>query len=693
MVNAKSVVLSSTKPVSSFLFKNKSMLNSTVSLSPILVMSAAASLAFSAPAMAQQQNAQSTTLQADNTSLNIDANSNTNTSAAINTASGNQPLSSNLTDQLIQKANQKNLATHPTWLRLHYYEPDQKAKAPTSTKQRTYKSKIEKPEFFISEQGKTDPQAELEAFIKATVTQGVDGDDSVACRFPARTYWLKEQLGLEQVQPNCPDFDAWLKNLDPQKLSVVFAEEYPDRPVSAFGHTLMLIDSTASLADPKAIDKAHALNDTVAGNPDDSFIKYAINSAFGGYPNDITIEPYPQKLADYLQNDNRDVWTYGLNLTKAEVQQIMRHVYETKDLELPYYFTMDNCASEILRYIDVVRPNGNLLDEFTLAVVPSDVVRLLQKEGLIDQQNYFPSDKTLAQAKLNNSQFTQLPSSSIDANHQLIPTQLTPVDNNPLDAHSLQRMKIGAGAQDDTGYISLAYRGGFNDPLDRPSGYPQNFHLEAGSVELRVYKDDEKSKGDHSRVELQELAILRGRSFNPINTAKKGDSLFSSWGVNVQATQVKDGSQMNNNNRSGDPDSSHLVGSFGYEKGISAAFGSPQAGSGQLPPQVCYALGTGLAQVGKGLSKGYRVGAGVNLGCRYQFSPNARLIGEVQVPYWYHGSTDNDQIKGSYWQPILSLGAQYDLDRNKAIRIQGSYELQDGIEGRDDIQLAYVTYF
>ena len=157
--------------------------------------------------------------------------SNTNTSAAINTASGNQPLSSNLTDQLIQKANQKNLATHPTWLRLHYYEPDQKAKAPTSTKQRTYKSKIEKPDFFISEQGKTDPQAELEAFIKATVTQGIDGDDSVACRFPARTYWLKEQLGLEQVQPNCPDFDAWLKNLDPQKLSVVFAEENPISPV------------------------------------------------------------------------------------------------------------------------------------------------------------------------------------------------------------------------------------------------------------------------------------------------------------------------------------------------------------------------------------------------------------------------------------------------------------------------------
>lgn len=455
----------------------------------------------------------------------------------------------------------------------------------------------------------------------------------------------------------------------------------------------MLIDSTASLADPKAIDKAHALNDTVAGNPDDSFIMYAINSAFGGYANDITIEPYPQKLADYLQKDNRDVWTYELKLTDAEVQQIMRHVYETKDLELPYHFTLDNCASEILRYIDVVRPEGNLLEEFTLAVVPSDVIRLLQKEGLINQQNYFPADATLAQAKLNNPQLTDLSSSSIDSNHQLVSTQLTPVDNNPLNAHSLQRVMVSAGAQDDTGYLSLAYRGGFNGPLDRPSGYPQNFHLEAGIVELRAYADDEKNKGNHNRVELQELTVLRGRSFNPINTARKGESLLSSWGVNLQAIQVKDGSQMNDNSRSGDPDSSHLVGSFGYEKGVSVAFGTPAAGSGQLPPQLCYAMGTGLAQVGKGLHKGYRVGAGVNLGCRYQLNSNTRLVGEVQVPYWYHGSSDNDQLKDSYWQPILSLGAQYDLDKNQAIRLKGSYELQEGIEGRDDVQLAYVKYF
>ncbi|WP_019671719.1 Lnb N-terminal periplasmic domain-containing protein [Psychrobacter lutiphocae] len=590
---------------------------------------------------------------------------------------------------LVDIANKKQLATHPTWLRLHFYQHKGQGDGGV-----TYDSKVDSPSFFVSTQGKHNPQAELEAFIAATVTQGIDGDDSVACRFPARTHWLKSQLGIEEIVPTCPEFDTWLHKLDPQQLSVVHAEEYPDRLVSAFGHTLLLIDSTASLADPAAIDKAHALNDTVAGNPDDSFVKYAINSAFGGYHNDITIEPFPEKLAEYLQRDSRDVWTYVLDLNEEEVQQIIRHVWESKDLELPYYFTLDNCASEILRYIDTVRPEGNLLDEFKLAVVPSDVVRLLHKEGLLKQKRFLPADNTLAQAKLNNPQLVaNLPDSSISSEHKLVSTQLVPTDNNPIDAHELQRVMIGTGSTDATGYLSLVFRGGFHSPLDNPSGYPQNFHLEAGSAEVRVYADDDKRKGNHNRVELQQLTLVRGRSFNPINTAHKGDSLLSSWGINVQATQVKDGSQAFKTRDNSNKDRRHLVGNLGYEKGVSMAFGSPTAGSGQMPPHLCYALGTGMAQVGKGLSKGYRLGAGVNLGCRYQMGSNARVVGELQLPYWYHGSTHSSQVRGHYWQPILTLGAQYDLGQNKAIRLQGSYELQDRIEGREDIQLAYVTYF
>src|SRR5690606_39331296 len=79
----------------------------------------------------------------------------------------------------------------------------------------------------------------------------------------------------------------------------------------------------------------------------------------GGYDNLIEIDPYPKKLAKYLQEDERDAWTYQLDLTPAEVQQIMLHVWETKDLKLPYYFTTDNCASEILRDRKSTRLNSS----------------------------------------------------------------------------------------------------------------------------------------------------------------------------------------------------------------------------------------------------------------------------------------------------------------------------------------------
>lgn len=675
MLSTSSVPRSSTKKF--ILSREQNKLRWKLKGSQILLLSTLASFIFSVPAMAQSSHPK------------------TEKEAVTDAKVSNQQQKTAEVDALISLAKQKNLATHPTWLRLHYYKPDHKLKNNEDVEQADFESKVKNRNFFISEQGKTNPQAELEAFITTMVMQSTNesvNDENLACHFPARTHWVREQIGLHQIEAECPQFDDWIEAIDPQQFSIVFAGEYPDRPVSAFGHTLLLIDSTQSLNDPTAVDKAHSLNDTVGGNPDDPFVVYALKAAFGGYPNDITIEPYTKTLHEYLQRDNRDVWTYTLDLTKAEIDQIMRHVWETKDLKLPYYFTLDNCASEILRHIDVIRPEGNLLEQFKLAVVPKDIIQLLDKEGFITKQTYTPADRTLAQAKRNNPEFSNLPDTSLNDNNKLNLTPVIAADNSALDAHARQRVMLGAGAQDDTSYLSLAYRGGFNGPLDKPSGYPQNFHLEAGSVELRVYKDEDEPEGYHDRIELEELAVLRGRSFNPLNTARDGNSLLSSWGINVGAYRVKDGSQMalRDDKAQG---SSHIIGNVAFEKGLSAAFGSPTPGTGELPPHLCYAFGTGMAQVGKGLSKGYRVGAGVNLGCRYHLASNARLIGEVQLPYWYHGSSSVDTVKSSYWQPILSLGAQYDFDRNNALRLRGKLELQDDIKGGDHIQLAYVRYF
>ena len=618
------------------------------------------------------------------------------------------------------QAKTKNLAQHITWRRLLYFFDDQR----NLIGKKKHSSIGDDAAFYLSKNGQHDSAAELDALLVALADEMATtsdngtannntsnratenlGQNSVMCRFPARVQWLTDTLNIDKsgLQTDCPELNDWMQKLAPEQLSIMFAQEYLDNPISAFAHTLLRIDSKASVADPSQIHHAVALNYTVGGDSSDNFLVYAIKSMSGGYDNLIEIDPYPKKLAKYLQEDERDAWTYQLSLTPAEVQQIMLHVWETKDLKLPYYFTTDNCASEILRLIDVVRPQQHLLSRLPYAVIPSDVVQLLDSENLLASTNYTPADSTLRQAQLNKvkEQRAQLgyhnsakqtlneiksaqlnPISSIsDDGQTLLPRRIAVADNNPIDRHPLQLGFIGLGQRGDNNYMDLGVRAGYHDTLDRPSGFPQFFDLEGAAATLRLYDTDNDKAHQPSSVVLQNVTLVRGRSFNPVNSAKKGKT----WGASIEATRVNDGSQQDGND--------HLVGSLGYETGWSWAFGTPSAGTGEMPPQLCYTFLAGTAQAGRGINKGYRVGAGVNVGCRYQINNQLRAQAELQLPYWYHGSSDESNARGHYWQPISTLGLQYDIDKKQALRINANYEWQDRIDAKEDIQLSYRRYF
>lgn len=654
------------------------------------------------------------TIKASN-APNIELASSASNTKNINDADTQQLLASWRT-----QAKAKNLAQHTTWRRLLYFFDDQR----NLIGKKKHSSIVDDAAFYLSKYGQHDSAAELDALLVVLADEMATTSDngtannntsnratknleqnSVLCRFPARVQWLTDTLNIDKsgLQVDCPELNEWMQKLAPEQLSIMFAQEYLDNPISAFAHTLLRIDSKASVADPSQIHHAVALNYTVGGDSSDNFLVYAIKSMSGGYDNLIEIDPYPEKLAKYLQEDERDAWTYQLALTPAEVQQIMLHVWETKDLKLPYYFTTDNCASEILRLIDVVRPQQHLLSRLPYAVIPSDVVQLLDSENLLASTNYTPADSTLRQAQLNKvkEQRAQLgyhnsakqtlneiksaqlnPISSISDNGQtLLPRRIAVADNNPIDRHPLQLGFIGLGQRGDNNYMDLGVRAGYHDTLDRPSGFPQFFDLEGAAATLRLYDTDNDKAHQPSSVVLQNVTLVRGRSFNPVNSAKKGKT----WGASIEATRVNDGSQQDGND--------HLVGSLGYETGWSWAFGTPSAGTGEMPPQLCYTFLAGTAQAGRGINKGYRVGAGVNVGCRYQINNQLRAQAELQLPYWYHGSSDESNARGHYWQPISTLGLQYDIDKKQALRINANYELQDRIDAKEDIQLSYRRYF
>ncbi|WP_201596172.1 Lnb N-terminal periplasmic domain-containing protein [Psychrobacter vallis] len=636
-----------------------------------------------------------------------------------NVSAGHNSKAEQLLANWREQAKTKNLAQHTTWRRLLYFYEGQNS----LLRKNKNVSIVDDASFFLSKNGQQDAGAELDAMLVAlanemattaydtaqTLDNNALNSNSVLCRFPARVRWLTETLDIDEteLQADCPELDAWMQKLAPEQLSIMFAQEYLDNPTSAFAHTLLRIDSTASAADPSQIHHAYALNYTVGGNPADSFPVYAVKSMIGGYDSIIEIDPYPERFAKYIQDDERDAWTYQLNLTPSEVQQIIRHVWETKDLELPYYFATDNCASEILRLIDVVRPQQHLLSQLPHVVIPSDVVQLLNNENLLGSTSYTPADGTLRQAQLNEvkHQRDQLgyhnsakqtvneiksaqlnPVSSMSDNKQtLLPRLIAVSDNNPIDRHPLQLGYMGIGQRGDNNYIDIGVRAGYHDTLDRPSGFPQFFDLEGAAATLRLYDQDDNSSSNHDSqpksVVLQNVTLIRGRSFNPINSAKKGKT----WGATIEATRVNDGSQ--------EDGTDHLVGSVGYETGWSWVFGTPRANTGEMPPQLCYTFLSGTAQGGRGLNKGFRVGTGINAGCRYQINNQLRAQAELQLPYWYHGSSDESDVRGYYWQPISTLGLQYDIDKKQALRINANYDWQDRVAANDDVQLSYRRYF
>ncbi len=619
------------------------------------------------------------------------------------TQTPSQISSSSLLAQWQAKADSKNLAQHTTWRRLLYFVDDKKSllgKTKTSNQ-----SLVDNSKFFLSPKGRNDSEAELQAMFGALANEIVNPaakNNSVICRFPARANWLAGELGfdLNSINADCPELDDWMAMLAPHQLSVMFAQEYLDNPLSAFAHTLLRIDSKASANDFAKINHAYALNDTVNGDDSDNFVIYALKSVSGRYNNIIEIDPYPSRLAKYLQEDERDTWSYRLKLTPSEVKQIMAHVWETKDLGLPYYFTTDNCASEILRLIDVVRPEQHLLSQLSFAVIPSDVIQLLNKENLIEKGRFTPSDSSLRQAQLNKAQALNLPKSKLETikSHKdnpvssispdgqtLLPTTITAANNNPIDRHYLQSMQLGVGQRGSNTYADIGIQAGYHDMLDNPAGFPQFFNLTGLAATLRV-NDTDDNKLSPNRVTLQNFTLIKGRSFNPVNAAKKG----TTWGAAIEATRVNDGSQ---NDALQNSDKDHLVASTSFEYGWSWAFGAPKLGTGQMPPQLCFAMANGTAQAGRGISKGYRVGAGLDTGCYYQINERLRAAAGLQLPYWYHGDSSDESIKSRYWQPISSLGLQYDIDKNQALRLEASYEWLDRIESQEDIKLSYKRYF
>ncbi|MFC0820703.1 Lnb N-terminal periplasmic domain-containing protein [Moraxella marmotae] len=523
------------------------------------------------------------------------------------------------------------------------------------------KSSLNNPKFFLSKQGQHDAHAELVAMLTAMQNHDTDA----VCRFVARTHFLNQILadyGIDSGTSDvlCGEFEQFAKRLNAKRLSLIFAEENPNHIASAFAHTLLRAD------DGKDDTQATAINYTISSNPADNAAAAAIKSLSGGYFGVMEILPYQQKADDYLIKNERDLWQFSLNLTADEVAQIVRHIWEVKDMARPYFFTHDNCATEIVRLIDVVRPQGSMRAKVGKIVIPSRIASILSEQGVISRQQYLPSASSIRQAKLNNgNDFDML--------------NLIPSHNNPIDATPVHRIGVGIGMdnryQNRTVY-GVQLNAAYQDLLDNPNGVRPLLDLQLLSLDA-IY-DDEKAK-------IKDLTIFATRSLNPSNTAKNNamaDKKGRASGMRLKFTQVTDASDTANDD--------HLVLDVGMQKGKAWTLGQAAKNSGEIADTTCYALANGGVQLGR-INQGYRIGVGANLGCVHYATHRLRGVLELSLPYYYH--PDNQAgVRSGYWQPAVSVGVQADISRDYAIRATAKREWANA-QNSTQAMIALQRYF
>lgn len=600
----------------------------------------------------------------------------------------------------LDQAKSKRLDQSTTWQRLMY----------ANSKGH---SEVDYSGYFLAEQGKTDLKKEIQHNIQA-LFGSTEPNQSIRCKFPARSSWLMQQLDISEQQlpeVSCPDFDRWIAEVKPYQATLIYATDFMGNPSSMFGHTLLRLDPK----DQQQLNLiSYAVNyaATVDGNDNWSF---AWKGLTGQYPGEYSLMPYYRKVKEYGDFESRDLWEYELNLTPQETRFLVQHLWEMQKVSFPYYFINDNCAYRLLGLFDLVRPELNLQKQFNSTAIPIETLKVVEQQGLIKQKVYRPALETqlLAQSRqhgkalaktahqLAYAETVEMPAilqaypaedqakilemaydhlyldflrqkidepfaqprfrkllglrSQLDIEKQRATPQRPHTD--PVQSHHARNISIQAGQVQGESFVQLGQRQAYHDLIDPQGGLRTGTQLLFLDGALQ-YRDSE--------LKLEHLELLAVNSYNPINPFNTP----LSWGFNLGWKQ-----EALDSHGQFSEEQKHGVASLKTQVGYSWANASRE--------YLCYAQMQSQVQAGKALDQGWRVGAGPTLGCQNIWNDQINSLVQVELPYW------EDSHR---WHLKLNTQLQYAFTAQNAIRLSWEYQQQQD-QDWDQWSLGLIRYF
>jgi len=614
-----------------------------------------------------------------------------------------KPAAQAYQEELIQQAREARLADEREWHLLLHYGAD------------LFGGVISEQDddgFFMSSQGKHNPQAELDATIEQFFSTGLVGrsKQQAQCAFIARYHWLKERLQFDSsrlASVACDRFDRWRAELNPQGVSLIFPAAFMNNPASMFGHTFLRIDQKGQTEQTRIL--AYAI-DYAAEVPPDFGIEYAYKGIFGGYKGVFSSPPYYLKVQAYRDIENRDMWEYQLNLTGSQIDRLLMHAWEMGNAYFDYFFFKENCSYHILSLVEYANPALHLRDKFHFWTIPAETVRVIvEQPGLVGDTTYRPSRSTIIKRKrallttderrlpkhiMNNpevageSSFAGLPllrrALVLDVasdylrykgesdnpevkiykerNRQvltersklLVPSEdieIRPYTKQPDVGHRTSRATVGGGWRNNDTFEEASLRAVYHDLLDPEEGYTPDAQIEMFGLAVRHY-----NRTEQTRVERATLVNIV--SLSPM------DELFQapSWKVNVGMQTIRHrGCQLCSNGVA--------------NGGIGAA-----VESNLFNREVYFAFAEGEANYSKAYKEWHRVGGGGTVGMLADVTDRWKLM--ISGSYLRYALGDkSDDIR---WY----AGSRYTLTQNWGVRLDYNHRDRD-----NDIVFSVLAFF
>lgn len=440
------------------------------------------------------------------------------------------------------------------WLKLVHYQRNS----------RGYRGTIDSPDFYLAPDGRTNPQAEWKATIALFAARQ---DKEKICRFQSRYLYLKNNKLIDKIEVNCKEYENFKNDLKPIGVTLLYTDAFMNNPSSLFGHTLLRIDTGRKGSQMIA----HGVSYGAFTPTNENSVFFALRGLIGSYYAGWTVRPYYDVINKYNNIESRDIWELELNLSPAEVEMLVAHLWETGPRRTRYYFFTNNCSYMLMEMLDAVRPSLRLAERFPVQVIPLDTIKAVYRTpGLVSRINYRPSLQTRIRfgiSQMNDAQKQALLSTirgEKTALQQLsVPEQAAvletayqyvqyqnlakeigkkeyrrqsfnllyainrlnikdkqktekPRGQSPLKAHESMRVTAGIGSHNGKSFQQFSFRPAYHSLTDNNYGRMPGAEINFLNLKIRRYDEGNKTV-------LSEFNILDITSLSP------ADRLFDPW--------------------------------------------------------------------------------------------------------------------------------------------------------------------